>query len=307
MITIYVILTAIAGDIVFGEPRRFHPLVGFGNIAHALEEKLNLVKVRPAMSVVLGLTALIILLTPFTVLTYWLISQVPFAWVVEILIVYWAIGYQSLLAHAQRVANALLKGDTTEAKKGLAYMVSRNTDQLDETQITQATIESVLENGSDAIFAPLFWFVVAGAPAIVLYRLSNTLDAMWGYKNEQYHFFGCAAARFDDLLNYLPARLVAFSYCVLGNTRLGWHCWKTQAADLDSPNAGPVMTAGAGALGIKLGGPAVYHGKLKSKPYFGGSTMSEVIHIKRANNLIHKTLLLWIVVISLISFLVSLL
>ena len=147
---------------------------------------------------------------------------------------------RSLGEHVQPVAQALRSQDLDEARTRVGYLVSRQTRELDATEVARAATESVLENGSDAVFAALFWFVVAGAPGVVLYRLSNTLDAMWGYRNERFERFGWAAARIDDLLNYIPARLVALTYAVLGKTRLALKCWRTQAPKWDSPNAGPV-------------------------------------------------------------------
>ena len=151
--------------------------------------------------------------------------------------------------------------------------------------------------GSDAVFAALFWFCLLGAPGVVLYRLSNTLDAMWGYRNERFERFGWAAAKIDDVLNYVPARLVALTYALLGHTRLALRCWRRQAPLWDSPNAGPVMAAGAGALGVSLGGSAVYHGIEEQRPQLGEGAPPRARDIERALNLVYGGVALWMLVL----------
>jgi adenosylcobinamide-phosphate synthase len=204
---------------------------------------------------------------------------------------------RSLGEHVAPVAAALRADDLDEARKRVGYLVSRQTDELDSTAVARAATESVLENGSDAVFAALFWFVVAGAPGVVLYRLSNTLDAMWGYRNERFERFGWAAAKIDDVLNYIPARLVALTYALLGKTRLALKCWRTQAPKWDSPNAGPVMAAGAGALGVELGGPAIYHGELHERPQLGEGQPADADSIDRGWQLVQRGVWLWLLIL----------
>jgi adenosylcobinamide-phosphate synthase len=156
----------------------------------------------------------------------------------------------------------------------------------------------LLENGNDAVFGTLFWFIVAGAPGAVLFRLANTLDAMWGYRTPRFLAFGCVAARIDDVLNWIPARLTALSYALLGNTRLAWRCWRSQAPAWSSPNAGPVMSAGAGALGLALGGAACYDGVVEDRPPLGTGRVATASDIGRAWRLVAGTTALWVGVLS---------
>ncbi|HEX5802927.1 MAG TPA: cobalamin biosynthesis protein, partial [Azospira sp.] len=139
-----------------------------------------------------------------------------------------------------------------------------------------------------------FWFLLLGGPGALLFRLANTLDAMWGYRNARFLRFGAAAARLDDALNYLPARLTALSYALFGATRRALACWRTQAPQWDSPNAGPVMAAGAGALQVRLGGAAVYHGQLEVRPTLGEGRPATSADIHRALALVRFSLRLWL-------------
>ncbi|WP_311771809.1 adenosylcobinamide-phosphate synthase CbiB [Pseudomonas nitroreducens] len=248
-----------------------------------------------------GVTAWIIAVIPLTLLAL-LLSLLPYVgWVVQVLALYAALGLRSLGEHAEPVALALRAGDLNEARLRVGYMVSRETAELDATAVARATTESVLENGSDAVYAALFWFAIAGAPGVVLYRLSNTLDAMWGYRNARFERFGWAAAKIDDVLNYIPARLVAFTYALLGHTRLALRCWRTQAPQWDSPNAGPVMATGAGALGVSLGGSARYHGELHERPQLGEGPAPTATDIWRALALVRQGVLLWLAVILILG------
>ena len=293
------VLSALAGvalDAVFGEPKRWHPLVAFGRLAERIERRCN-AGGRGWRSH--GLSAWCLAVLPPTLLVG-VLAQLPLiGWAVEMLALYAALGLKSLGQHALPVAQALRLGDLQLARTRVGYLVSRNSAALDATGVARAGTESVLENGSDAVFAALFWFLVAGAPGVVLYRLSNTLDAMWGYRNERFERFGWAAAKIDDGLNYVPARLVALSYALLGQTALALRCWRLQAPQWDSPNAGPVMAAGAGALGVSLGGAAEYHGELHQRPQLGEGPPPRASDIERALNMVYAGVLLWLALLLL--------
>ncbi|RFQ17131.1 cobalamin biosynthesis protein, partial [Pseudomonas sp. ATCC 13867] len=226
----------VALDALLGEPKRWHPLVAFGRFADRLERRFNRSRTDAAADTPglgwrsHGVTAWVLAVIPLTLIAG-LLSLLPqVGWLVQALALYAALGLRSLGEHAEPVALALRGGDLNEARLRVGCMVSRETSALDETAVARAATESVLENGSDAVFAALFWFAVAGAPGVVLYRLSNTLDAMWGYRNARFERFGWAAAKIDDVLNYIPARLVALTYALLGQTRLALRCWRTQGA-----------------------------------------------------------------------------
>ncbi len=291
MTTVWIILGALLLDHLLGEPRRWHPLVGFGKLATWLESQLN----RPEGSTRFrGLAALLLLVLPLALTAHLLDQLSP---ITGLLLLYLALGGHSLIAHARQVICALQAQDLTLSRQRVSWIVSRETGKMQPPDLSRATIESVLENGSDAIFGTLFWFLIAGAPGVVSYRLVNTLDAMWGYRNGRFQHFGWAAARLDDLLNWLPARLTAFSYALVGSFQHSLHCWFTQAKQWDSPNAGPVMAAGAGALGIQLGGHATYHGTTRQRPILGSGKTPDIKDITRAITLVRNSLLLWAVVI----------
>lgn len=295
------ILSAVAGvalDAALGEPKRWHPLVGFGKLANRLEQRFNPSGGGWRSH---GVSAWCLAVLPFTLLTVLLVQLPWIGWLVQIIALYAALGLRSLDQHAQPVAQALRLGDLPVARQRVGYMVSRRTEELDAAGVARASTESVLENGSDAVFAALFWFLVAGAPGVVLYRLSNTLDAMWGYRNQRFERFGWAAAKIDDGLNYLPARLVALTYALLGRTALAIRCWQRQAPQWDSPNAGPVMAAGAGALGVSLGGAAVYHGELHQRPELGEGPPPRARDIERAMNLVWGGVLLWLLLMLIVE------
>ena len=291
------LVAGVALDLLLGETRRWHPLVGFGNLANFIERRLNRGNLRlPRGSLawalaVLPLTALFVVLTDAAGL--WL----------HAVLLYLCIGLRSLRDHTIPIYEALHSGDLAQARALTARIVSRDTANASESDLAKASAESLLENGNDAVFGTLFWFILLGGPGAVLFRLANTLDAMWGYRSARFNLFGRPAARIDDVMNYLPARLTALSYVLLagaGRAR-AWDCWRTQAPAWSSPNAGPVMASGAGALGVSLGGAAVYDGEVEQRPPLGAGPAARAGDIRRAWQLVLRTTLLWLGVVCLLA------
>jgi adenosylcobinamide-phosphate synthase len=282
-------------DLIFGEVRRWHPLVGFGRMANSIESELN----RGAHKYLTGALAWMVAAIPLVLLAVWLIhigNGMHFAIgaAFHAILLYFSLGFRSLRDHAKPIEQALQQNDLPAARKHTARIVSRDTQQANESDLAKAGVESLLENGNDAVFGTLFWFAVAGGPGALLFRLANTLDAMWGYRNSRFLKFGWAAARIDDVLNWIPARLTSLSYALLGNTKQAWHCWRTQAPQWSSPNAGPVLASGAGALGVRLGGAACYNGVIENRPLLGAGGEATAADIGRAWRLVVGTTLMWI-------------
>ncbi len=301
MTTLFITLvTALLFDRLLGEPRRAHPLIAFGRLVQWLEARLYAENAFVWGQRLRGGLAVVLLLAPLTILVWFISQGHEIALLVNVLILYLAIGARSLVEHACQVRDALLEKNMPLARTRTGYLVSRDTAKMNTQDMARATIESTLENGCDALFAPLFWFLIAGAPGVLFYRLANTLDAMWGYKTSRYRDFGWAAARLDDVLNFIPARLTAFSYACTGKFVSAIHCWSTQAGECASPNAGPVMAAGAGALSLQLGGPAVYHGQAQDRPQLGTGSLPEADDIDQAVNLLRRSLGLWLALLTLV-------
>ena len=316
-------LTGVVVDVVFGEPRRWHPLVAFGAWATHVERALNPDRARtlPApvgppgrttrlrtSARVRGVYAWAVCVCAPVAFAAALLAMIPAPYnaLIHIGLLWFALGARSLRDHIQPIAGALREADIERARSLTSRIVTRDTSSADETALARAAIESALENGNDAIFGALFWFAIAGGPGALAFRLINTLDAMWGYRTPRFARFGWAAARLDDVANYIPARLTALSYAVCGHLPSALRCWRTQAANWDSPNAGPVMASGAGSLRVLCGGVARYHGADEARPVLGVGRAPNAADIGRALRLVRHALWLWLGALLCIAFAVSL-
>ncbi|PCH59155.1 MAG: cobalamin biosynthesis protein CobD [SAR86 cluster bacterium] len=288
------ILLALCLDRTIGEVSRWHPLVLWGGWVVKLEKQFNGGRYWQG---VFAWAVVVIPVLSILGIILWLSSSYSMAVIISSICLYFSIAWRSLREHGLAVMTSLNIA-LPPAQQAVARIVSRDTSQMTRVDVIRATIESMLENGADAIFAPLFWFLIAGPFGAVGYRLVNTLDAMWGYRTKQYNFFGAFAARADDVLNYLPARLTALSYSLLGNTASAFSCWRRQAPACISPNAGPVMCAGAGSLEVCLGGGASYNGRWCEKPLMGsGREDLNANDIERSISLVDRSVITWTLIL----------
>lgn len=264
-------------DLLLGDPRRGHPVAVFGSAA-ARWERLTYADDRRA-----GVLHTATLLAGLAVLGA---SARGRAWALA-LATFTALGGTSLNRVGGTMAELLTTGDIDGARALLPSLCGRDPAALDAAGLARATVESLAENTSDAQVAPLLWAATAGVPGVLVYRGANTLDAMIGYRSPRYERFGWAAARFDDVLNYVPARatglLVAVCAPVVGGSpRAALRAWRRDASRHPSPNAGVVEASFAGALGLRLGGPTQYAHELEIRPTLGDGRVPEVPDLARA-------------------------
>lgn len=264
-----------AADRVFGDPRRGHPVAVFGQAAQRVEGALWRDERAAGVSFVAAAVGVPSLLT---LLAQARLSPAGRAALTGAL-AWAALGGRSLEGEAEAMGRLLAAGDAQQpdlesARARLSHLCSRDASDLSRDEIARAAVESVAENTSDAVTGPLLWGALAGPAGIVAYRCANTLDAMVGYRSPRYERFGWAAARLDDVLNVVPARLtaaltIALAPLVGGNPHDAWRaCWRDALAH-PSPNAGVVEAGAAGALGIRLGGANRYGGRLERRGELG--------------------------------------
>ncbi|RJQ27910.1 MAG: cobalamin biosynthesis protein CobD [Peptococcaceae bacterium] len=267
-------------DLLIGDPRWIpHPVVLMGKVISGLENFLRRTAADPGRLQAAG-----VVLVALVVGGSYLVTVVLLVWLyrldyragvaVEIWLIAATISTRGLADAAGSIHNQLRSGNIAEARREVGMIVGRDTGRMDEAEITRATVETVAENTVDGVTAPLIYAFLGGAPLAMAYRAANTLDSMVGYKNDRYLYFGRAAARFDDFVNYLPARLTGVLMIVAAlilrlHARRGWTVVRRDAVGHPSPNSGIPEAAVAGALGVRLGGWNSYHGSLSFRPYLG--------------------------------------
>ena len=267
------ILPLLAGwilDLLLGDPQWLpHPVVWFGKAIAACEHKLNRGHHRNAKGAVVAICLIALVFALTWLVRYWLLSLSSYLLLLfDAVIIFYCLAGTTLIREVHEVFYALDRS-LEEGRQQVARIVGRDTSELSAQEVRTAALETLAENLSDGVIAPLFWFALLGTPGMLAYKMVNTLDSMIGYKTERYKDFGCWAAHIDDVANYLPARLTALLMILAsGKLNLLAFVWKNGPRHA-SPNSGYPEAALAGILNCRFGGPHYYFGQLFDKPYIG--------------------------------------
>ncbi|MDO5117012.1 MAG: adenosylcobinamide-phosphate synthase CbiB [Eggerthellaceae bacterium] len=294
-------IVGVALDFALGERlSAICPAVLFGKLIAALEPALR--KRFPATKqgerttgiLLVLIVCVIAFVVPWAIL---MLCGLIWEWLPVIISAFWLyqiVATKGLADAGMTVYNALASGDLEASRKAVGMIVGRDTDRLDEAGVVRGTVETIAENTSDGIIAPVFWFVIGGAPLAMLYKAINTMDSMIGYKNDQYRYFGTCAALLDDVVNWIPARLSAFAlmfsalFVKDADASRAFKIWRRDRRKSPSPNSAQTESVVAGALGVKLLGPMYYFGVLHDKEFIGDEVRAiEPDDIKRTNRLMY--------------------
>ncbi|AVM53430.1 adenosylcobinamide-phosphate synthase [Bacteroides zoogleoformans] len=264
------LLTAWLLDRLFGDPLRLpHPVVGFGKAISFFEHRLNQGSHRRLK----GALVSVFLVAGVYLTTFFLLRQAAFfssglLLSLQILLIFYSLAGTTLIREVRMVFKAI-DSSSEEGRKQVARIVGRDTSRLSAQEVRTAALETLAENLSDGVMAPLFWYLLLGVPGMLAYKMVNTLDSMIGYQNERYHRFGCFAARMDDVANYIPARLTAFLMVLVAGRPSLLLFVARYGKQHASPNSGYPEAALAGILDCRFGGPHDYFGEEVWKPYIG--------------------------------------
>lgn len=287
--TLFVVAAALAFDALIGDPDRLwrrlsHPVVVIGELIGWLDRTLNREERPPEQRKIAGVTAIAILVAAAAIAGFFLeavLRAAPGGNIALGLIASVFIAQRSLYQHVERVRAAFTEGGLSAARQAVSMIVGRDPEVLDEAGVCRAAIESCAENFSDGVVAPVFWLALLGLPGLIAYKAINTADSMIGHRNERYEMFGWAAARLDDLVNLIPARLTGLLLAIVapivgGSIAVSLRVMRRDAPTHRSPNAGWPESAMAGALGLALAGPRRYAERMVDDPFLNAEGRAEV-------------------------------
>lgn len=266
-------------DLLLGDPRWLpHPIRLFGNIISKGEKLLNTGRYKLLKGALLTIVLCVLVFSFFYTVQQWLLAfNTPAYYVFTSIFVFYGLANKSLLQEGKEVFDTLNTQGLEAGRKRLSWIVGRQTSSLNENQIRTAVFETLSENLSDGVIAPLFYYAIGGLPAMMVYKMINTLDSMIGYKSERYFLFGKFAARLDDVANFIPARLTALLMVLVTFSKRGLVYIFKYGHQHASPNSGYPEAALAGILQCRFGGRNTYHGQVVVKPYIG-DTPREIAH-----------------------------
>ncbi len=309
MLIFWAVLGGFLLDAVFGDPAWLpHPVVLMGRCITALENHLRTALPKTPQGELVGGGVVAVVLPLGTLAVTGLACHLAAALHPALglaLQMFWcaqALAAKGLVQESRNVYRELVKGDLPAARRAVARIVGRDTQALTAEGVTKAAVETVAENASDGVIAPLFYMLIGGAPLALTYKAINTMDSMLGYKNEKYLYFGRCAAKLDDAANWLPSRLAALLWvaaaALTGNSARGaWRIWRRDRHNHASPNSAQTESACAGALGVQLAGPAYYFGEYYDKPTIGDPLRPiEPQDILRANRMMYAESVLALVI-----------
>lgn len=317
MYSLYAVLIGFALDMLFGDPNfKYHPVRLIGRLISFSEKIIRGILPKSKNGEIAGGAILVIFICLFCSIIVYIVLRIIYGLnlylglIAESLLCWMLIAAKSLKTESMKVYNELKNRDISSARRAVSMIVGRDTDNLSFEGVTKAAIETVAENTSDGITAPIIYMLIGGAPLGVFYKAVNTMDSMIGYKNDKYIYFGKAAARLDDAANFLPSRITAVIMIAASgltglNIRNAVYIFRRDRLKHKSPNSAQTESVCAGALGIKLAGDAWYFGKLYKKDYIGDeiNKINEE-QIKLANRLMYITASLTLGVFSIIKFII---
>lgn len=291
--TLIIVLLAILLDHLIPDRQGIKPFVWYRDWAESIEERFN------GGKRVHGIGAVILATLPIiagVILIHYILGEI--GWILrvafDVLVLYLCLDVHRLSKTASAISVALESGDFDEADKQLRELIGKGVPEKSEANIARASVEGVLKQGNSLIVSPVFWFILLGPVGAVLQRLSCILDTLWGHRYERFADFGWAAARFDDLMGWIPARITALSYALMGSFEDALHCWRKRVGVWSDINSGPLLASGFGAMHMQIC-EATEEGEFEERTS-DLTVIPDAGHVQRAVALVWRVLLLWLVV-----------